>query len=103
VNSAPSVSCSLSPLAALVAFVALGRLAAGAARRRFDAGTGSPAGSTLMFSAGVATHLGVRLMELAKTSNGWVLRRAPSSSVSSVAGVAFVVARAIMRPPVLQG
>jgi hypothetical protein len=53
-----------------LAFVALVRLGAGEERLRFFAGKGAlPDGSTLMFSAVVATNLGVRFEALAKPSN----------------------------------
>jgi hypothetical protein len=55
---------------ALLALVALLRLAAGAARLRFFAATGAlPDGSTLRSSAGVATNLGVRFEALAQASS----------------------------------
>jgi hypothetical protein len=53
-----------------LALVALVRLGAGEGRLRFVAGKGAlPDGSTLMFSAVVATNLGVRFEALAKPSN----------------------------------
>jgi hypothetical protein len=67
VSGALGASCL--PLA-FVVLVALVRLGAGEGRLRFVAGKGAlPDGSTLMFSALVATNLGVRFEALAKLSN----------------------------------
>ena len=67
VSGALGASCLPLALAALVALV---RLGAGEGRLRFVAGKGAlPAGSTLIFSAVVATNLGARFEALAKPSN----------------------------------
>jgi hypothetical protein len=70
VGAAETVSGALGASCLPLALVALVRLGAGEGRLRFVAGKGAlPDGSTLMFSAVVATNLGVRFEALAKPSN----------------------------------
>jgi hypothetical protein len=70
VSGALGASCLPLAFVVFVVLVALVRLGAGEARLRFVAGKGAlPDGSTLMFSALVATNLGVRFEALAKLSN----------------------------------
>jgi hypothetical protein len=70
VGAGETVSGALGVSCVPLALVALVRLGAGEARLRFVAGKGAlPDGSTVMFSAVVATNLGVRFEALARPSN----------------------------------